>query len=242
MKQITNLKSKIDDRSRLLLGDGFEILKNIKVAVIGLGGVGSIVPISLVRSGVRNLLILDKDIVEESNLNRQMAYDLKDLKEYKADIMKNKLLKIRNDLDIHSYNLSIDSSFDFTLLDGYDYILDCIDDISAKVNLIEYAIKNNKIIISSLGMGNRLDPSKVNITKLNKTTNDPLAKKFRYLLRKKSIDLSKINVIFSNEEPIIKSSMISSMAFVPNEAGLLMASFVIKDAIKRGEMYETRNN
>ena len=125
----------------------------------------------------------------------------------------------------------IDENFDFGVLDKADYVIDCIDDINAKVLIAKETFKRSIPLISSLGMGNRVDPSKVEITKLNKTTNDPLAKKFRYLLRKENIDLSKIDVAFSSETPIIKDKIISSVVFVPNSAGLNIASFVIRRII-----------
>ena len=180
----------IDTRSKLLLGDDFNLIKNFKIVVIGLGGVGSIVPLSLVRSGVKNLLLIEKHIF-------------------------------------------IDKETDLSFLKGFDYIVDCIDDIEAKVLLAKFAINNDISLIASMGTGNRLDPSKLIITRLDKTSGDPLAKKFRYLLRKENVDLKKINVVASLEEPLVSGQVVSSMAFVPNAAGLLMSSYVIKELLRR---------
>lgn len=223
----------IDTRSKLLLGDDFNLIKNFKIVVIGLGGVGSIVPLSLVRSGVKNLLLIDGDKVDATNLNRQMAYFSQDVGHFKSEVLKKKLLEIRDDLNLEERHIFIDKETDFSFLKGFDYIVDCIDDIEAKVLLAKFAISNDIPLIASMGTGNRLDPSKLMITRLDKTSGDPLAKKFRYLLRKENIDLKKINVVTSLEEPLVKGQVVSSMAFVPNAAGLLMSSYVLKELLRR---------
>lgn len=223
----------IDIRSKLLLGDDFSLIKNFKIVVIGLGGVGSIVPLSLVRSGVKNLLLIDGDKVDATNLNRQMAYFSQDVGRFKSEVLKKKLLEIREDLNLEEKHIFIDKETDFSFLKGFDYIVDCIDDIEAKVLLAKFAISNDIPLIASMGTGNRLDPSKLMITRLDKTSGDPLAKKFRYLLRKENIDLKKINVVTSLEEPLVKGQVVSSMAFVPNAAGLLMSSYVLKELLRR---------
>lgn len=223
----------IDTRSKLLLGDDFNLIKNFKIVVIGLGGVGSIVPLSLVRSGVKNLLLIDGDKVEATNLNRQMAYFSQDVGHFKSEVLKKKLLEIREDLNLEEKHIFIDKETDLSFLKGFDYIVDCIDDIEAKVLLVKFAINNDISLIASMGTGNRLDPSKLIITRLDKTSGDPLAKKFRYLLRKENVDLKKINVVASLEEPLVSGQVVSSMAFVPNAAGLLMSSYVIKELLRR---------
>lgn len=222
-----------DDRTKNLLGeDSFNKLKDFKVCVVGLGGVGSIVPISLIRSGIVNVTIIDRDVVDSSNLNRQIAYEESDVGLLKSEVLKRKLISIRKNSKIIAYSISIDQNFDFSILKQYDYICDCIDDIRAKILLISYCINNGIKIISSLGMGNRINPSNIVATKLNKTTIDPLAKKLRYELKKRNIDISQVDVVFSKNEPILKSNVISSMVFVPNSAGLLMASFVIEKLLE----------
>ena len=223
----------IDTRSKLLLGDDFNLIKNFKIVVIGLGGVGSIVPLSLVRSGVKNLLLIDGDKVDATNLNRQMAYFSQDVGHFKSEVLKEKLLEIREDLNLEEKHIFIDKETDFSFLKGFDYIVDCIDDIEAKVLLAKFAINNDIPLIASMGTGNRLDPSKLIITRRDKTSGDPLAKKFRYLLRNENIDLKKINVVASLEEPLVSGQVVSSMAFVPNAAGLLMSSYVIKELLRR---------
>lgn len=221
----------LDDRTRLLINqNNLDKLSKIKVLVVGLGGVGSIVPISLVRSGVKNITIIDKDKVDDSNLNRQIAYNFNDIGTLKSVALKKHLLEIRSDINVTEIHDDIKNIS--SLNDKFDYVVDCIDDIKGKIHLIEYAFKNNIKIISSLGMGNRFDPTKVKITKLNKTTIDPLARKLRYELKKRNVDISLINVSFSEESPIIKDRVISSMIFAPNASGLALASYIIKDVIK----------
>lgn len=221
----------LDDRTRLLINqNNLDKLSKIKVLVVGLGGVGSIVPISLVMSGVKNITIIDKDKVEDSNLNRQIAYNFNDIGTLKSVALKKHLLEIRSDINVTEIHDDIKNIS--SLNDKFDYVVDCIDDIKGKIHLIEYAFKNNIKIISSLGMGNRFDPTKVKITKLNKTTIDPLARKLRYELKKRNVDISLINVSFSEESPIIKDRVISSMIFAPNASGLALASYIIKDVIK----------
>ncbi len=223
----------LDDRTILLINeDNFKKLSNVNILVVGLGGVGSIVPISLVRSGIKNLTIVDKDRVDLSNLNRQIAYTLEDVGELKSVALKKHLQTLREDINIVEIHDDIKNVLNENL--KFDYIIDCIDDIKGKIELITFAFKNNIKIISSLGMGNRLDPTNVKITKLNKTTSDPLAKKLRYELKKRNVDLSLINVSFSEETPIIKDRVISSMIFTPNASGLALASYIIKDVIKEG--------
>ena len=151
----------------------------------------------------------------------------------KTDNLKKKLLEIREDLNLEEKHIFIDKETDLSFLKGFDYIVDCIDDIEAKVLLAKFAINNDISLIASMGTGNRLDPSKLIITRLDKTSGDPLAKKFRYLLRKENVDLKKINVVASLEEPLVSGQVVSSMAFVPNAAGLLMSSYVIKELLRR---------
>lgn len=226
-------KEQINQRSISLYGnENIKKLENLKVAVIGLGGVGSIVPISLVRSNVKNLILIDKDKVEISNLNRQLAYDLDDLDKYKADVLKEKLEKMNFDLNIKNYNLKIEASFDLNILKDVDYIIDCIDDIKAKIVLIKFALEHNIKIITSLGMGKRFLLKDVIIDKLNKSFNDKLGRKLRYELKKEGVDIPKVYCAFSLEtikEELNDKDVIASSFFNPNLAGLKIGAFVIND-------------
>lgn len=221
----------IDSRTMLLLGDSFNKISQYKVAIIGVGGVGSIIPLTLARTGFKELIVVDKDQIDITNLNRQIAYELEDVGRIKVDVIKQKVLKIRTDINVDTYCANIDDKFDFNIFKTCDFIIDCIDDINAKVEIAKYALDNDIKYITSMGMGNRIDPTKIVMTKLNKTTDDPLAKKFRYLLKKEGIDISKIDVAFSNEKPLKKDKIISSISFVPNACGLIISSFIVKTII-----------
>lgn len=226
-------KESINSRSEIILGkENIEYLSLKKIAVVGLGGVGSIIPLVLVRSNIRKIILIDNDFVNVSNLNRQIAYNQNDLGKPKVEALKEKLFNIRDDLEIEIYHKKIDENFDFNVLKDVNYVIDCIDDLEGKVLLTKYCYFHNIKIVNSLGMGYKLDPTNVEIISLNKTTTDPLAKKFRYLLKKENIDISKITTAFSSEPIIIKGKEIGSMAFVPNAAGLALASFVIREIIK----------
>lgn len=226
-------KESINSRSEIILGkEVLDYFSLKKIAVIGLGGVGSIIPIVLVRSNFKNFILVDNDIVNISNLNRQIAYDKNDLGKFKTDALKEKLINISDDLNLEICNRKVDSNFDFKILNEVDYVIDCIDDLEGKVLLTKYCYLNNIKIINSLGMGFKIDTTKVEITTLNKTTSDPLARKFRYLLKKENVDISKILTAFSFEKIIIKGKDVGSMAFVPNAAGLALSSFVIRELIK----------
>lgn len=226
------LNNDINVRTKALLGDDFNKISNSYFVVCGVGGVGSIIPISLVRSGCKKIKIIDFDKVDYSNLNRQLAYDLLDVGKIKVEVLKNKLLQINPECEVILINKRIGPDFDFHELDGAEYVFDCIDNLEGKVLIAKYCLQNNINVISSMGMGNRIDPSKLEITKLNKTHDDPLARKFRFLLKQENLDLSKFEVCFSTEYPIIKNKVVSSIIYVPNSAGLLMVSYVIKKMLE----------
>lgn len=222
------MKNLIDERSSQLLGDKFERFTNAKVLVIGLGGVGSSVVNSLVRSGIKNITLLDFDKVSESNLNRQIPYDSTDIGKYKTKALIDKMLLIRNDINLKSLNLKIEENINIDFIKEFDFIFDCIDDVKAKVYLISKMILFNLNHISCLGTGNRIKPEKLIITTINNTKDDPLARKIRYLLRKNNVELNKNIVIYSEEKPVVYDKIVSSMIFVPNTAGLMMCSYFIQ--------------
>lgn len=212
--------------------DNLNRLKKSKVLIVGIGGVGGITFEMLVRSSIGTIGIVDYDTFEETNLNRQILSLYSNIGKYKVESAKNRANDINNNCNIITYNKLVNKDFLDNLNDSYDYIIDACDDINAKVLLVNYAIKNNIKIISSCGTGNRMDPTKLLITNIWKTENDPLAKKFRYELRKNDIKY-KLPVVASKETPIIKSSdYVGSVSLVPNSAGILLASYVINDILK----------
>ncbi len=227
------MEKQFDDRTKLLIGeDNLKKLMTKKVAVCGNGGVGSIIPLVLLRSGILDFILVDFDKVDRSNLNRQIAYNLNDVGKLKSEALSLHLKELRKEVNTLVIGKKIDNNFDFSIFDSCSYVFDCIDDIKAKVLLIKYCKSKGIKIISSLGMGNRLNSTEIIITKLNKTTSDPLAKKLRYLLKESNVDISNIIVSFSKEKPIIKSRIVSSMAFVPNASGLAMASYALRDILE----------
>ena len=224
----------IYDRSIKLIGENkMKAINDALVFIVGLGGVGGTALLAMARSGFRNFVIMDKDVVDETNLNRQLLYKFNDIGKAKVDAAKANLLEIIPDLEIITINKPFEYN-DIENLKRYDFdiMIDAIDDIDAKVSFVKIANEINVPYILSLGMANKLDPSLVKITKLNKTTVDPLARKLRHNLKENNIDISNIDVVFSNEEPITNSNILSSMVMVPSEAGLLICEFAIKTITK----------
>lgn len=217
------------DRSEQLLGkDKIEALANKVILVIGVGGVGGTCLESLARSGFKKFIIIDGDKVDITNLNRQLLFTRDDLEKDKVEAAKERLLKINSEFEIVTIKARIgEVKLDDLKLPKIDFIVDAIDDVDGKLHIYEFAQKNKIPFISSLGMGNRIDPECVTITKLNKTENDPLAKKIRYLSKQRGLDLKEINVVFSKEIPILKSPKPTSMMMVPSTAGLLITKYVL---------------
>lgn len=206
---------------------------NTKVLIIGIGGVGGSALEMLVRSGICNIALIDFDTFEESNLNRQILSLKSNIGKYKVEVAKKRILSINPDCNVNTYNKKLDEKLIKELDNNYNYIIDACDDIKAKVLLVKFAIYNNIKIISSCGTGNRINPEKLYITNIWKTEYDPLAKKFRHELRKENIKY-KLPVVTSKEAPIIKEKgFVGSMSMVPNSAGCLLASYVIKDIINK---------
>jgi tRNA A37 threonylcarbamoyladenosine dehydratase len=225
--------SGIDDRSTLLLGEeNVAALKNKRVAVFGLGGVGGTCFEALVRSGVGHLYAIDRDVVDESNLNRQLLFTAENVGSKKTGAAFLRAKSIRLDVEVLSecYSVSEETlkEHDYS---ACDYLVDAMDDIPAKMALIDYALAHNIPLLISLGMGNRLDPSKVRLCRLDKTEGDPLAKKLRSELRKKGVDLKKVTAVVSDEIPLVRGKKPASLMMVPSAAGLLLASSVLKSLL-----------
>lgn len=234
-------------RTELLLGEeNIEKLLTKQVLIFGVGGVGSFVCEALARTGIKNFTIVDGDTVDISNINRQLIATNKTIGKYKVDVMKERILDINKDASITTIKeFLLPSSLDNNLFKSCDYIVDCIDTIATKLAIIEKAKELNIPIISSMGTGNKLDPSKLSITDLSKTSMCPLAKVMRYELRKRGI--KNLDVLYSTEEPIKLSSnsleqklleekkdkrqIPGSIIFVPSVAGILIARHVVLNLI-----------
>lgn len=230
-------------RTELLLkSDAMAKLNNSRVAVFGIGGVGSYVLEALVRAGIGAIDIIDIDVVSESNINRQLIATTKTIGMPKVDVGEARCLEINPDVKINKYQEFFTpetaDSFNFK---EYNYIVDAIDTVTGKLALIEKAQENNVPIISCMGTGNKLDPTKFEVTDIYKTSVCPLAR----IMRKecKARGIKKLKCVYSKEEPIIpmpcnenigtgRRSTPGSISFVPSVAGLIIAGEVIKDLIK----------
>ena len=230
-------------RTEMLIGnDGMEKLKNAKVAVFGLGGVGSFVCEGLARSGIGNFILVDFDKVDESNINRQLIATVSTIGKYKVDLMKERILEINPDANVEVYKefYMADSKTDIITQD-LSYAVDCVDTIMAKIAIICKCDEIDVPVISSMGTGNKLDPTMFEVADIYETSVCPLAKIMKKDLRKRNIE--KLKVVYSQEHPIntndcainqhnAKYKVKGSISFVPSVAGLIIAGEVIKDMIK----------
>ncbi len=235
--------SDIFSRNRLLIGeDNLKKLKDSKVALFGIGGVGGYVAEALARSGIGSFLLVDNDMISMSNINRQIIALHRTVGKYKVDVMKERILDINPDADVtvsKCFFLPENSGeIDFS---GYSYIVDAVDTVSAKIEIVMKAAECNVPVISSMGTGNKLDPSMLQIADIYDTSVCPLARVMRHELRERGI--KKLKCVYSTEKPIkpdnshinfadegaFKRQIPGSVAFVPSVAGLLMAGEVVRD-------------
>ena len=234
--------NKFDRTKRLLGADAMNKLKDSHVAVFGIGGVGGHAADALVRSGIGEITIVDSDEVAESNINRQLIATTKTVGRKKVEVMKEHLLEINPEVVVHVYDCfflpETKNQFDFT---AYDYVIDAVDTVTAKLALVESCQEAGVPIVSSMGAGNKLDPTAFEVTDIYKTSVCPLAKVMRKELKTRGI--KKLKVVYSKEipvEPIEDEAFVSdevrsrratpgSIAFVPSVAGLILAGEVIKD-------------
>ena len=223
------MNKSIFERSIGLLGeDYFNHIQDKVIAVFGLGGVGGTALEALARTGFKHFLIVDFDKVDPSNLNRQILYTAKDIGRNKTEAAKERILSINPDADIKEFNMKA-QDFDFN--QKIDYVVDAIDDVEGKLYILQKAQEFNIPQIMSLGMANRFNPEQVRIAKLNQTHNDPLAKKIRYMSKKAELDLSKINVVISEELPQKNGEKLFSIMTVPSSAGLVIAKYILNSII-----------
>lgn len=225
-------------RTELLLGsEGMEKLKNSHVAVFGIGGVGGHAAEALARSGVGKLDLIDSDVISVTNINRQIIATLDRVGQYKTDVMKERIDLINPEAEVRVYRKFFlpenSEKFDFT---QYDYVIDAVDTVSAKIELVMKAQAAGTSIICSMGAGNKLDPTAFEVADLYATSVCPLARVMRTELRKRGV--KKLKVVYSKEPPITplpsgeecgKRTVPGSTAFVPSVAGLIIAGEVIRD-------------
>ncbi|NLJ40313.1 MAG: tRNA threonylcarbamoyladenosine dehydratase [Clostridiales bacterium] len=249
------------DRTKLLLGaKGIDRLKKATVAVFGIGGVGSFTVEALARCGIGGISIFDNDKVCLTNINRQLIATTKTVGEYKVEIMKDRILEINPEAKVQADRVFYSAeNADKIDLAEYDYVVDAIDTVSSKIVLIKEAKKSGTPIISCMGAGNKLDPTRFEVTDIYKTSMCPLAKVMRYELRKRGVD--SLKVVYSKEPPLKRAPMErdngvddgiqvhtpetevrpnarrqvpGSISFVPSVAGLIIAGEVIRDILGIG--------
>lgn len=218
-------------RTELIIGkEAIEKLKKSKVAIFGVGGVGSYVAEGLVRAGIENFILIDKDEVDITNLNRQIIATTKTIGRAKVEVAKERILEINPKAKVEIYKeFFMPESKDF-FDNSVTYIIDSVDTVTAKIELVLRANKFNIPIISCMGTGNKLDPTKFEITDIFKTSVCPLAKVMRKELKARGI--KKLKVLYSKEEPVKVKEATGSISFVPSVAGLIIAGEVVKDIIK----------
>lgn len=244
-------------RTELLIGkEAMEKLHKAKVAIFGIGGVGSFVVEGLVRAGVENFILVDDDKVCLTNLNRQIIATRKTVGKYKVDVAKERILEINPNAKVETIQEFFMPESKEILDKTADYIVDCVDTVTAKIELVVRANKLKIPIISCMGTGNKLDPTKFEVTDIYKTTICPLAKVMRKELRARGV--KNLKVVYSKEEPIklddnlecsckngcicppgtkrkctARNQVPGSISFVPSVAGLIIAGEVIKDIINQ---------
>lgn len=249
-----NDKNQTFARFSMMIGeDGIEKLRNSRVIVFGVGGVGSYTVEALARSGVGQITMVDFDEISESNINRQLHSLRSTIGKSKIDVMKDRILDINPDCKVELVKRLVYDDINEVLGNNkYDFVVDAIDVIGSKINLIEYCVKNNINIISSMGFGNKMHPEMVEIAKIKNTSVCPMARTIRSILKKKGI--TNVPVAFSKEIPVQpnKSELFKeelptefrennkiprkttpgSNSFVPGTAGLVLASYVVRKLLE----------
>lgn len=222
------------DRVEKFIGeDSLRKIKNATVAVIGLGGVGGYAVECLVRSGIEKIIIVDYDRVDITNINRQIISNASNVDEYKVDEWNKRIKLINPNVDVITLNIKLDITnigklFDYT----FDYLIDAIDDIKMKEELIKRCLTNNIGIISSMGTGNKINPLLLEIVDIRKTSYDPIAKRIRKYLKDNDIK-GILPVVYSKEQNSKFEGSIPSMVFVPAMSGILCANYVIRKIIEK---------
>ena len=230
-------------RTAMLIGeDGVERLIKSHIAIFGVGGVGGYAVEALARAGVGRITLVDSDKVCESNINRQIIATHSTVGQYKTEAMRDRILSVNPQCEVICRSVFFDENnrgeFDFS---SYDYVVDAIDSLSAKIELISAAKESGTEIISAMGAGNKLDPTAFEVSDISKTTVCPLARAVRIALRKRGIN--HLKVVYSKEDPVVppevsdgeRRRVPASISFVPSVMGLIIAGEVIKDiALKRG--------
>lgn len=223
----------IYQRTELVIGkEGVNKLKNSKVCICGVGGVGSYAIEALARIGVGNLTVIDKDVIDITNINRQIIATMENIGKPKVAVTKERINSINPNIIVQSIETFLDeSNISKYITEDFDYVIDAIDSINSKVELIKHCTKNNINVISSMGMANKIEPLMIKVSDIYKTSVCPLAKIMRKKLKENGI--KKLKVVYTEEIPIKNdTNVLGSVSFVPSVAGLVIASEVVKDILK----------
>ena len=220
------------ERVEKLIGrENLNKIKNKTVAVIGLGGVGGYAVESLIRSGIEKIILVDYDTIDITNLNRQIITNQTNVTKYKTEEMKKRIQSINPNCQVITITKKLElENIEELFQHHFDYLIDACDTLIIKQELIRRCLKEKIPFISSMGTGNKLEPSKLEITDIQKTSYDPIAKKIRKYLNTNHIK-GKVPVVYSKEQRSKFQGSIPSMMFVPATSGLLCANFIIKDII-----------
>lgn len=228
-------------RTEKLIGkEGIEKLYKSKVVIFGVGGVGSFVTEAIVRSGIGNIVLVDKDEVDITNLNRQILATKSSIGKAKVEVMKDRILDINPECNVTIHKVFVDENNIEEIIDkDTDYVVDAIDTITSKIALAVWCKENEIKLISSMGTGNKLDPTKFKVSDIYKTSVCPLAKVMRRELKRRGV--TQLKVVYSEELPInisdeykeigVRKQSPGSISFVPSSAGLIIGGEVIKDII-----------
>lgn len=233
------MENNIYSRTESLIGkDSLNILKNSKVIVFGIGGVGSFTVESLCRCGIGEISLVDFDTIDITNINRQIHAMSNNIGKYKVDEMKKRIELINPDIKVNTFKKKLDkNNVENFNLKYYDYVVDAIDTITSKIYLIKCCYENNINVISAMGAGNKLDPTRFKVVDIYKTSSCPLARVMRRELKK--LGIKKLKCVCSDETSsgeVIESydrrkSSPSSISFIPSTMGLIITSEVVKDLI-----------
>ena len=216
----------------LIGSDNFDKIKKSTILVVGLGGVGGYATEALVRSGIHNIIIVDYDKVDITNNNRQIIANSENVGKLKTDEFKKRISMINPSCNVVPLNIFLDKD-NISILDNYkiDYVIDACDTVKTKKLLIDYCFDKNIKIISSMGTAKKLDPSRLKVMDIRKTSYDPLAKIIRKYINDKKTN--KKLMVVSTDEKAIDNKELASMIFVPATAGILLANYVIRDIIQK---------
>ena len=225
------MEEKWNSRTEILIGkQGIEKLEKAKVIIYGIGGVGSYTTELLARAGIGNIVLVDNDIISKSNINRQIHATTKTVGKNKVDVMKSRIQEINPDIKVETYMK--EEQEENLIKEDFTYVVDAVDTIKTKLKLIEKANQIGVPIISAMGAGNKLDPTKFEVSDIYKTSECPIAKILRKELKKRNI--KKLKVVYSKEKAIANSNdIIGSISFVPSAMGVIIAGEVIKDIINK---------